>query len=183
MPSLCLHDWLISTSWVVFLYFCQKKILQGHVSPFPPSSYQHLVLKLLLPYIDTVLLSVRSLIQQGMDVPDSYSLGSTELLYIQKTRFIHMDIGNQISSVCNESECVNRYWNLVCLMVEAMPSVFSTQNYNITAILISLLSKVNLNSKRVLATKWLCREQSKSLIKQLINEKKKKKGKELRKGI
>lgn len=118
-----------------------------------------------------------------MDVPDSYSLGSTELLYIQKTSFIHMDIGNQISSVCNESECVNRYWNLVCLMVEAMPSVFSTQNYNIAASLISLLSKVNLNSKRVLATKWLCREQSKSLIKQLINEKKKKKEKELRKGI
>lgn len=160
-------------SW--FFFISAQKILQGQVSPFPPSSYQHLVLKLLLPYINTLLLSVRALIQQGMDAADTYSLGSTELLYIQKMRSVHMDIGNQISSVCNESECVNRYWNLVCLMVEAMSSVISTQNYNIAASLISLLSKVNLNSKRVLATKWLCREQSKSLIKQLNNGKKKKK--------
>lgn len=63
-------------------------------------------------------------------------------------------------------------------MVEAMSSLISTQNYNIAASLISLLSKVKLNSERVLGTKWLCREQSESLVKQLINGNK---GKELRK--
>lgn len=93
-------------------------------------------------------------------------------------KFVHMNIGKQISWMCNESDCVNRYWNLVYLTVEAMCSVISTQNYNIAASLISLLSKVNFNSKRVLGTKWLCKEQSTSLIKQRINENK---GNELRK--
>lgn len=96
----------------------------------------------------------------------------------KKMRFVHMDIRNQISPMCNVSDFVNKYWNLVCSMVEAMSSLISTQNYNIAASLISLLSKVNLNSKRVLGTKWLCREQSESLVKQLINGNK---GKELRK--
>lgn len=161
-----------------FYLFLPNKILQGLVSPFPPPSYQNLALKLFLPYINTLLLSVSSLIQQGMDEPDNYFLGSTEFLHIQRMRFVHIDIENQISPTCNESDCVNRYWNLVCLIVEAMSSVISTQNYNIAASLISLLSKVNLNSKRILGTKWLCRGKSKSLIKQLIGENK---GKELRK--
>lgn len=87
-----------------------------------------------------------------------------------------MDIGNQISQMCNESDCVNRYWNLVSLMVEAMSSVISTQNYNIASL--TSCPKWILILKE--SSEKNCRQQSKSLIKHLINEKK---GIEVGKGI